>query len=324
MVEHTDTPEPTPPPDVMIAVDDLSKAFGPITAVDHLSFSIATGEVVGFLGPNGAGKTTAMRLITGYYAPDSGAVTVAGIPVLERAIEAQRMIGYLPENNPIYKDMLVSEFLGLSADLKRIPKRERRPALDFVVGAVGIDDVYYRPIGQLSKGYKQRVGIAVALIHKPRILIMDEPTEGLDPNQRSEIRALIKDLAEDRTIVMSTHVMQEAQAVCNRVIIVNRGRVIADGSAEELARGPKNQRVIMLEVQGGDIAGPLEELDGVDSVDTEPAGEGRVLARITTDVATEIRPEISRLVRDRGWVIWRLQEEVRRLEDVFHELTSDA
>ena len=308
----------------MIAVDAVTKRFGPITAVDDLSFSIDTGEVVGFLGPNGAGKTTAMRLITGFYAPDSGTVTVDGIPVLERATDAQRHIGYLPENNPLYKHMLVSEFLDLSADLKRIPRRDRRDAFDFVVDAVGIDDVFYRPIGQLSKGYKQRVGIAVALVHRPRILILDEPTEGLDPIQRGEIRALIRSLAADHTIIMSTHVMQEAQAVASRVLIINGGRLVADGSAEELVRGAAGARVLVVELEGKGVAKALGQITGVADVSSESGKSGRVLAHVTLEEGAEIRPRLSQLARERDWTIWRLHEQEHGLEDVFHTLTTEA
>ena len=194
----------------MLTVQRLTKSFGSTKAVDDLSFSIAAGEIVGFLGPNGAGKTTTMRLIAGYLSPDSGKILIDNKPVGEEGSDARRHIGYLPENNPLYRDMLVSEFLTLSADLKGIPSEKRAEAFDFAVRAVDIGDVYYRPVGELSKGYKQRVGMAVALLHRPSILILDEPTEGLDPNQRTEIRTLIKSLAKDRTILLSTHVMQEA------------------------------------------------------------------------------------------------------------------
>jgi ABC-2 type transport system ATP-binding protein len=308
----------------MIEVNDLTKTFGVITAVDNLSFTVAQGEVVGFLGPNGAGKTTAMRLITGFYAPDTGDVTIDGIPVLEQPTQAQQKIGYLPENNPLYKDMLVAEFLRLCARLHRIPKHERANALDFAVNAVGIDEVYYRPIGQLSKGFKQRVGIAGALIHRPPILILDEPTEGLDPNQRGDMRQLIKDLAKDHTIVLSTHVMQEAQAVCDRLLIINKGKLIADGSTEALSRETRRERVIILEAEGNGFDRDIKEMDGIDHIEVEPAQHGRSIARIAMREGFDVRPAISTLVRERRWTIWRLQEEEHRLEDIFHELTSDV
>lgn len=307
----------------MIKIDHLTKSFGSVKAVDNLSFEIKQGDIVGFLGPNGAGKTTTMRLITGFISPDEGNVSINGIPVSERTIEAQRLIGYLPENNPLYKDMLVSEFLDLSADLKNIPKDKRKSAFDFAVKAVAIGEVFYRPIGELSKGYKQRVGMAAALLQEPRILVMDEPTEGLDPNQRSEIRALIKNLAKDRTIIMSTHVMQEAQAVCNRLIIINKGKLIADGTSDELSRAARKERILLLEVEGEGIELALRNLAGVEHVDIESVENRRARAKLITNQSVELRPEISKLARNKNWVIWKLTEEEHKLEDIFHKLTSE-
>lgn len=307
----------------MIKVKNITKSFGNIKAVDSLSFEVQKGEVVGLLGPNGAGKTTTMRLITGFYSPDEGRITVAGVPVGERTTETQKYIGYLPENNPLYKDMLVSELLYLSAELQHIPKEKRREAFDFVNKAVAIGDVFYRPIGELSKGYKQRVGIAAALLHKPRVLVMDEPTEGLDPNQRTEIRALIKNLAKEHTIIMSTHVMQEAQAVCNRLIIINKGKLIADGTSEELSRAARRGRVIILDIEGDGVKLALRNLAGAEHVDIETIRPGRAKAKLTTSESVELQPEISRIAREKGWIIWRLAEEEHRLEDIFHKLTSE-
>lgn len=307
----------------MIKVEHLTKSFGNIAAVDDLSFEIQKGEVVGFLGPNGAGKTTTMRLVTGFLSPDDGSISIEGMPVGEQTIDVQKYIGYLPENNPLYKEMLVSELLNLSAELKGIPKEKRRSAFDFVVKAVGIGDVFYRPIGELSKGYKQRVGMATALLHQPRILIMDEPTEGLDPNQRTEIRALIKNLAKEHTIIMSTHVMQEAQAVCNRLIIINKGKLVADGTSEELSRAAKHERIIQLELEGEGIELALRSLAGVEHVDFESAEKGRTRAKLTTSESVELQPEISRIAKDKNWIIWRLAEEEHKLEDIFHKLTSE-
>ncbi len=307
----------------MIKIDHLTKSFGQVKAVDNLSFEIKQGDIVGFLGPNGAGKTTTMRLITGFLSPDEGSISINDIPVSERTIEAQRLIGYLPENNPLYKEMLVSEFLDFSADLKGIPKEKRKSVFDFAVKAVAIGEMFYRPIGELSKGYKQRVGMAAALLQEPRILVMDEPTEGLDPNQRGEIRALIKNLAKDRTIIMSTHVMQEAQAVCNRLIIINKGKLIADGTSDELSRAARKERILLLEVEGEGIELALRNLAGVEHVDIESAGNRRARAKLITNQSVELRPEISKLARDKNWIIWKLTEEEHKLEDIFHKLTSE-
>lgn len=308
----------------MIKVEHLTKSFGDIQAVDDLSFEIRQGEVVGFLGPNGAGKTTTLRLIAGFYYPDKGTVTVADIPITERTAQAQTYIGYMPENNPLYADMLVSDMLNFSAELKGIPKKKRRSAFDFAVNAVDIGKVFYRPIRELSKGYKQRVGIAAALLHRPRILIMDEPTEGLDPNQRTEIRALIKTLAHDHTIVMSTHVMQEAQAVCSRLIIINRGKLIAEGTTEELSRAAQKERILLLEVEGEGVELALRDLSGVEHVDIEYAHGNRIRAKLFSSQSIELQPQISRIAAERHWILWRLQEDEHTLEDIFHTLTSEV
>lgn len=296
----------------MIKVNNLTKSFGNIKAVDNLSFEVQKGDVVGFLGPNGAGKTTTMRLIAGFYSPDQGNIT----------IETQKHIGYMPENNPLYKDMLVSEILNFSADLKRIPKQERKTAFDFAIKSVAIEDVFYRPINELSKGYKQRVGIALALLHKPQIFIMDEPTEGLDPNQRTEIRALIRNLARDRTIIMTTHVMQEAQAVCNRLIIINQGKLVADGTSEELSQAAQKEKVIIFEAEGEGIELGLRNLAGVEHIDIETIKPGRIKAKLITNKSIELQPEISKIAAEHSWIIWRIQEQEHKLEDIFHKLTS--
>lgn len=308
----------------MIKIEHLTKYFGNIKAVDDLSFEIKRGEVVGLLGPNGAGKTTTMRLITGFYYPDKGQVTVANLLVEKNPAKVQKYIGYMPENNPLYKDMLVSELLNFSAELKGVPKEKRRAAFDFAVKAVSIGNVFYRRIGELSKGYKQRVGIAATLLHRPPILIMDEPTEGLDPNQRTETRTLIKNLAKDHTIIMSTHVMQEAQAVCNRLLIINRGKLIADGTAAELSRSAQKERVLLLEIEGTNSTLSLKNLAGAEHIDIlESEPSGRIKAKLTMNEKIDLRPEISRLARENKWIVWRLQEEEHKLEDIFHKLTEN-
>lgn len=307
----------------MIKVEKLNKSFGNVEAVKDLSFDIAKGEVVGFLGPNGAGKTTTMRLLAGYFTPDSGTIEIGGTRMSDDIAEVQKKIGYMPENNPLYKDMLVTEILALSADLKGIPQAERRDAYNFVVNAVSIADVFYQPIGELSKGYKQRVGMAVALLHRPDILILDEPTEGLDPNQRSDIRALIKDFSDDHTVIMSTHVMQEAQAVCDRLVIIGKGSLIADGTPEDLSRMAENERSVEVLIEGSGVDMALKSLKKVSHVDISRTKNGLVNAKLMTDTSVRIQPELSKLASDKGWTIWKLVEEEHTLEDVFHKLTSE-
>jgi len=307
----------------MVKISNLHKSFDSIKAVNGLSFEIKKGEIVGFLGPNGAGKSTTMRMMAGFLSPDNGEIEIAGIPVNEQtAIAAQKHIGYLPENNPLYGEMLVSEILQLSADLKQIPREKQRAAFDFAVKSTGIGEVFYRPIRELSKGYKQRVGLAIALLHQPDILILDEPTEGLDPNQRTEIRSLIKELAKEHTIIMSTHVMQEVTAVCSRILIINNGRLVADGTEEELARAAKKERVLHLEIEGAGIDLALRNLAGLEHIDIDNNDAGKISATLVSNESVELRPEISRLAHANNWTIWRLVEREQKLEEVFHKLTQ--
>ena len=307
----------------MVKISNLHKSFDSIKAVNGLSFEIKKGEIVGFLGPNGAGKSTTMRMMAGFLSPDNGEIEIAGIPVNEQtAIAAQKHIGYLPENNPLYGEMLVSEILRLSADLKQIPREKQRVAFDFAVKSTGIGEVFYRPIRELSKGYKQRVGLAIALLHQPDILILDEPTEGLDPNQRTEIRSLIKELAKEHTIIMSTHVMQEVTAVCSRILIINNGRLVADGTEEELARAAKKERVLHLEIEGAGIDLALRNLAGLEHIDIDNNDAGKISATLVSNESVELRPEISRLAHANNWTIWRLVEREQKLEEVFHKLTQ--
>ena len=307
----------------MIEAKNISKSFGFVKAIDDISFEIKQGEIVGFLGPNGAGKTTTMRILTGFLAPDNGTVSIENISVLEKPTEAQKQIGYLPENNPLYREMQVSELLDIAADLNGIAKSKRKDAFDFVVDSVGIQSVFYRPINELSKGYKQRVGIAAALIHQPRTIIMDEPTEGLDPNQRAEIRTLIKKLAKDHTIIMSTHVMGEAQAVCNRMLIINKGKIVADGTTAELSRAAENETILHLEIEGSGAEHKLKSLDHVKEFSFEPGQDNRIIATLTSDKANQLQPEISRLVSANNWVVWKLNEQEHNLEDIFQKLTKE-
>lgn len=305
----------------MIKVEKISKSFGYAKAVEDLSFEIEKGEIVGFLGPNGAGKTTTMRMLTGFTSADAGTITIDGKNIEENAMEIQKKIGYLPESNPLYKDMLVSEFLNLTADLNGVKKSDKKKALDFVVDAVDIKDVFYRPINELSKGFKQRVGIAATLIHNPEIIIMDEPTEGLDPNQRKEIRALIKKLAKDHTIIISTHIMQEASAVCDRMLIINKGKLVANGTTEELSLAAKNERLITLEVEGKDIKKELEKISAIKEIKNVSSENKITKLSLVTEKETRIQPELSKIANKNGWVIWKLFETQQNLEDIFQDLT---
>jgi ABC-2 type transport system ATP-binding protein len=307
----------------MITVEHLTKSFSGRTVVDDLSFSIEPGEIIGLLGPNGAGKTTTMRMMTGFLAPDKGDVKISGRSIVHETTAAQALLGYLPENNPLYRDMLVSDFLSLTAALVHLPPETKRSAFDFVVDRVGIGEVFYQPVRTLSKGFRQRVGLAAALLHRPPLIILDEPTEGLDPNQRAEIRELIKALAIDRTIIMSTHVMQEASAICNRLLIINHGKLIANGTTSELSHLGQSTRTLTVEVEGKDIEPTLRKLPHVAELDLTHIHGQRYRATLTIDTDAELQPEISKLVREHAWTIWTLAEEERALEDTFQQLTNE-
>ena len=305
-----------------LSVSDVSKQFGGVTAVDHVSFAVDRGQVVGFLGPNGAGKSTTMRMITQYYEPDTGAITLDGVPLPDASRAAKRRIGYLAENNPLYEDMLVHDYLAFIADLRQLEGLPRRQALDAAVTATGIESVYYRPIAELSKGFRQRVGLAQAILHRPDLLVLDEPTEGLDPNQRAEIRRLIAALGKERTVILSTHVLSEVEHTCSRLLIIARGKIVADGPVERLIRQAEGAVGISVEAAGEGVADALRRLPGVHAVQpAESAGNGRTAVTLTADRGADLRPEIFALAKSRGWTLYELHQEAGSLEDLFHQLT---
>jgi ABC-2 type transport system ATP-binding protein len=309
--------------DLTIQVKGVTKAFGSRVAVNNLSFDVRRGEVVGFLGPNGAGKTTTMRLLTSYYTQDSGTILINGVDNQERDLETRNSIGYLPENNPLYGDLLVKEYLAFVADLRGIAPAQRRESMAQAVEEAGLKEVYYRPVSQLSKGYRQRVGLAQAILHRPSILVMDEPTEGLDPNQRVTIRELIRTMGKDRTVLLSTHVMQEVEATCERVLIIRRGQLVADSPIKELLNRTQGMRSVQVEVEGNEVETALKGLPNVTAVERQEPVDGRKRYRVAISGDEDIRPEIFHLARKRDWVLWELHEERARLEDIFHALTTE-
>ncbi len=308
----------------MITLDNVSKSFGRTVAVDDVSFTVDRGEVVGFLGPNGAGKSTTMRLITNFLEPDGGAVLIDGVDVREDPVAARRRIGYLPENNPLYEDMLVAEYLRFVGELRDVEMDGPGSALDETVQATGIAEVFYRPIGELSKGYKQRLGLAAAILHRPDFLILDEPTEGLDPNQRQEIRRLIREVGKEHTVILSTHVLPEVEETCRRIIVIHEGMIVADGSTEELmaqARDTGTKRTIVVEVRGEGVAREVVKLPNVEEVTDESESEGRTRLTLAVGSGPDPRPEIFRLAKANDWVLWELHEETASLQDLFSQLT---
>ena len=306
----------------LLTLQGVSKRFGDVPAVDGVSFTVDRGQVVGFLGPNGAGKSTTMRMITQYYEPDQGEILLDGAPLAAASREAKRRIGYLPENNPLYGDMLVSEYLDFIADLREMAGSQRRSALDESVQATAIEERYYRPIGELSKGFKQRVGLAAAILHRPDLLVLDEPTEGLDPNQRLEIRHLISHLGKDRTVMLSTHVLPEVQETCSRLLIIHRGKIAADGPVDQLMAQARGQVQILVEVEGAGVAEALGGLSGVARVERTRETQGRAAYTLSADGRRDLRPEIFRIASNKGWTLYELHQEGATVEDLFRQLTA--
>ncbi len=308
----------------LVRLQEVSKSFGEVRAVDGVSFSIDRGEVVGFLGPNGAGKTTTMRLITQALEPDSGGIEIGGSPVSEDSVELRRRIGYLPETNPLYPDMLVGEFLTFMARLRGIEEGRIPDRIDPAVEQTGIGEVYYRPIAHLSKGFRQRVGLAQAILSEPDILILDEPTEGLDPNQRVEIRKLITRLGADHTVLLSTHVMQEVQALCDRLLIIHRGRIIADGGVDSLLAGDDSgvQVTVEIDAEPGTLRKALEALPSIEQVREAPDSGSRPRFVVLGTESADPRPDVFELARDRSWTLWEMRVEKESLEQFFRDLTE--
>ncbi len=309
----------------MIEVRGISKSFGTTVALDDVSFRLDRGEILGFLGPNGAGKSTAMKIITTFLAPDQGQVTVDGIDVLERPLDVRRLIGYLPENVPLYLDMNVKEYLTFVGRARGLSSDRLRSRLDWCVEKCGLVTEYKKNIGELSKGFRQRTGLAQALIHDPDILILDEPTSGLDPLQILGIRDLIKSLAGDKTIIFSTHILQEVSPVTDRVVIINEGRIIADGNVGELSRDAMgtNRVFIGIRQEADSIEPALRELSEVTEVRPLPVGEGsRFEVRGSFD--SDLVGAVDRLARSRNWDLTQLHEAAFSLEDTFIFLTRRA
>ena len=306
----------------MISVEGVTKRYGDVVAVDDLTFEVQRGEVVGFLGPNGAGKSTTMKMITGTLQPDGGVVRFDGAPITDDLIAAKRRVGYLPEANPLYDELLVAEYLEYVAELRGLAPETARTGVSDAVEETDIADVFYRPIGECSKGYRQRIGLAAAILHKPEVLILDEPTEGLDPNQRVEIRKLVNSLGRERTVLLSTHVMQEVEATCSRLVILRQGRLAAEGGVRELIANRSGGARYRVEAAGDGVVAALAGLPGVTGHHAEEV-EGRMRVRLDAADGVELRPDVFAMARDRGWTLWELHREKASLEQLFRSLTAD-
>jgi gliding motility-associated transport system ATP-binding protein len=310
----------------MIQVQNLTKRFGPTLAVSDVSFEVQKGEILGFLGPNGAGKTTTMRVITGYLPPSEGRVRVADYDVVEEPLEAKRRTGYLPESPPVYPDMTVAEYLAFVARIKGVPRREimKRAAEVSEKCAISETDVQKKQIGKLSKGYRQRVGLAQALIHNPEVLVLDEPTAGLDPKQIIETRQLIKGLAGQHTIVLSTHILPEVSKTCQRVVVINAGKVVAVGAPDELTRRLQGFETVQVTVEGPApaIISKLQSVPGVNLVEPREASGPRVTLEVHSEKGKDVRAELARAVVESGWPLFELKTSGLSLEDIFLKLTT--
>jgi ABC-2 type transport system ATP-binding protein len=308
----------------MIEVENLTKRYGPTLAVSEVSFSVQKGEVLGFLGPNGAGKTTTMRVITGFLPPTQGKVRVAGYDVAEEPLEAKRRTGYLPEAPPVYPDMVVDEYLAFVARIKGVPRREIKTRLDEVTEKCAVTDVRRRQIGKLSKGFRQRVGLAQALIHKPEVLVLDEPTAGLDPKQIIETRELIKGLAGQHTVILSTHILPEASKSCQRVVVINAGKIVAVGTPGELTRRLQGYETVLVTVEGpaAEIIDKFQRVAGVNLVEPRDSSDSRVTLEVHSEKEKDVRAELARAVVESGWKLYELRTSGMSLEEIFLKLTT--
>ena len=299
-----------------VTVKNVTRLFGTQKALDDVSFSINSGEIVGFLGPNGAGKSTMMKIITGYLTPSSGNVEVCNIPVREHSLELRKKIGYLPEHNPLYLDMYVREYLHMVGGIYKLKNINERT--EKIIGITGLTPEAHKKIGALSKGYRQRVGLAQALVPDPEVLILDEPTTGLDPNQILEVRKLITEIGKNKTIMLSTHIMQEVEAICERVIIVNRGKIVADEAASGLTSLTSGSgTVITVEFNKLPDIDNLKKIEGIAEI--ESSGNKIVIA---STAENDIRPDIFRFAVENDLILLELSREEKDLESVFHELTT--
>jgi ABC-2 type transport system ATP-binding protein len=311
----------------MIQVEGLTKYYGDLCAVDHISLDIRTGEILGLLGPNGAGKTTVLRMLTGFLRPTEGVIRVKDYAIDENPLEIKRLMGYLPESAPLYRDMLVYDYLSYIADIREIEAKRKFARIRTMAELCGLNEVMHQPIGELSKGYNQRVGLAHAMMNDPEILILDEPTSGLDPNQIAEIREIIRGIGKEKTIVISTHILSEAEATCNRVVIINRGKIVADGSTETLGQSTRQGNLITLALHHADITSVKRELhsiQGIEEIELLNEQVDTLEVRIACRYPEDLRVEIYKRIKETDWVLLEFHQETRSLENIFRSLTKET
>ena len=310
----------------MIHVENLTKNYGDIAAVDQINFEIQKGEILGLLGPNGAGKTTTLRMLTGFLQPSAGTIRIKELDIDRHPIEIKKIMGYLPESAPLYHEMLVFDYLNYVADIREIPSDRKLARIRELGDLCGLNRVMHMPIAELSKGFKQRVGLAHAMMSDPEILILDEPTSGLDPNQIVEIRDIIKRIGKQKTVVLSTHILSEAEATCNRVVIISRGKIVADGDIDKLKQSAGDTSLIHLTLQRADSEAVRQKLSataGVQRVVSLDAVNGQLRITLSVPSTKDLRGEIYRTVKQTDWELLEFYQESRTLETVFRKLTKE-
>ncbi len=310
----------------MIHVENLTKYFNELCAVDQITFDIQSGEIMGLLGPNGAGKTTFLRMLTGYLRPTSGIIRVKDYTIDEHLLEIKKLLGYLPESAPLYHDMLAYDYLNYIADVRELHGEEKLSRIRRLADLCGLKEVMHQPIGELSKGYKQRVGLAHAMMSDPEILVLDEPTSGLDPNQIAEIREIIKKIGKKKTIVISTHILSEAEATCDRIVIINQGRIVADGRTEAIKQTASGEYLVSVSLQNTDFKSVKNELSSLEGiVDIAPGNDeqGVLDVRLTCKSSADIRGEIYRRIKQTDWILLEFHQETGSLENIFRRLTRE-
>ena len=310
----------------MIQVENLTKYYHTLCAVDQVNFDIQKGEILGLLGPNGAGKTTTLRMLTGYLRPSSGDIRVKGLSIDKNILEIKKILGYLPESAPLYHDMLVFDYLNYVAAIRQINGDKKMARIRRLADLCGINEVMHQPIGELSKGYKQRVGLAHAMMNDPEVLVLDEPTSGLDPNQIVEIRKIIKEIGKEKTIILSTHILSEAEATCDRIVIISQGKIVADGSADNLKQSIGGKNIMNLSVQNADYKTVQETLAGIKGIDEVTCiSDTSSILKVSLSYAStsDLRPEVYRRIKNTDWILLEFHQETQSLENIFRELTKE-
>ena len=310
----------------MIHVENLTKYYHTLCAVDQINFNIEKGEILGLLGPNGAGKTTTLRMLTGYLQPSAGNIRIKDLSIDKDTLEIKKILGYLPESAPLYHDMLVFDYLNYVAAIRQINGSKKITRIRHLADLCGINEVMHQPIGELSKGYKQRVGLAHAMMNDPEVLVLDEPTSGLDPNQIVEIRKIIKEIGKEKTVVLSTHILSEAEATCDRIVIISQGKIVADGSAENLKQSYRGKNIMNLSLQNADFETVKETLAGINGLDDVTCNKesGSILnVNLSYSSTADLRPEVYRRIKETDWVLLEFHQETQSLESIFRELTKE-